>query len=51
MDEMKSDMAGGAAVMGAIMAAADLKLPVNVIGLIPATENLPEAGPISRAIS
>jgi leucyl aminopeptidase len=41
MDEMKSDMAGGAAVMGAIMAAADLKLPVNVVGLIPATENLP----------
>lgn len=41
MDEMKTDMAGGAAVMGAIMAAADLRLPVNVIGLIPATENLP----------
>ncbi len=41
MDEMKTDMAGGAAVMGAIMAAADLKLPVHVVGLIPATENLP----------
>ena len=41
MDEMKSDMAGGAAVMGAIMAAHDLHLPVNVVGLIPATENLP----------
>jgi leucyl aminopeptidase len=41
MDEMKSDMAGGAAVMGAVMAAADLKLPVNIVGLIPATENLP----------
>jgi leucyl aminopeptidase len=41
MDEMKSDMAGGAAVMGVIMAAADLKLPVHVVGLIPATENLP----------
>jgi len=41
MDEMKSDMAGGAAVMGAIMAAADLKLQVNIVGLIPATENLP----------
>ena len=40
MDEMKSDMAGGAAVMGAIMAASDLKLKVNVVGLIPATENL-----------
>jgi leucyl aminopeptidase len=41
MEEMKSDMAGGAAVMGAVMAAADLKLPVNIVGLIPATENLP----------
>ncbi|MGZ6237906.1 MAG: leucyl aminopeptidase [Syntrophales bacterium] len=41
MDEMKSDMAGGAAVMGAIMAAADLRLKVNAVGLIPATENLP----------
>jgi leucyl aminopeptidase len=41
MDEMKSDMAGGAAVLGAIQAAADLRIPVNVIGIIPATENLP----------
>jgi leucyl aminopeptidase len=41
MDEMKSDMAGGAAVMGAVMAASDLCLNVNIVGLIPATENLP----------
>ena len=41
MGEMKSDMAGGAAVMGAVMAAADLRLKVNVLVLIPATENLP----------
>lgn len=41
MDEMKSDMAGGAAVMGTIMASADLQLPVNLVGLIPATENMP----------
>lgn len=41
MEEMKSDMAGGAAVLGAIMAAADLELPLNVVGLVPATENLP----------
>jgi leucyl aminopeptidase len=41
MEEMKSDMAGGAAVMGAIMAASELGLPLNVIGLVPATENLP----------
>ena len=41
MELMKSDMAGGAAVMGAFMAMAGLKLPVNVVGLIPATENMP----------
>lgn len=41
MDEMKSDMAGGAAVMSTIMAAADLQLQLNIVGLIPATENMP----------
>jgi leucyl aminopeptidase len=41
MDEMKTDMSGGAAVIGAVMAAADLRLPLNVVGLIPATENMP----------
>ena len=41
MDEMKSDMAGGAAVIGTIKAAADLKLPLNVVAVVPATENLP----------
>jgi leucyl aminopeptidase len=41
MDEMKTDMSGGAAVMGAIMAASDLQLPLNIVGLIPATENMP----------
>lgn len=41
MDKMKTDMAGGAAVIGAIKAASELKIPVNVVGLIPATENLP----------
>ena len=41
MDEMKTDMAGGAAVIGTISAAAELRLPVNIVGLIPATENLP----------
>ena len=41
MEEMKTDMAGGAAVMGTIMAAADLRLPLRVVGLIPATENMP----------
>ena len=41
MDQMKHDMAGGAAVLGAVRAAAELKLPVNVIGIVPATENMP----------
>jgi leucyl aminopeptidase len=41
MEEMKHDMAGGAAAICAIKAAADLKLPVNVVSLIPATENMP----------
>ncbi|MEA3486642.1 MAG: leucyl aminopeptidase, partial [Thermodesulfobacteriota bacterium] len=41
MDEMKSDMSGGAAVIGIIKATAELKIPLNVVGIIPATENLP----------
>ncbi|HEY6871770.1 MAG TPA: leucyl aminopeptidase [Geobacteraceae bacterium] len=41
MEKMKNDMAGGAAVLGAVTAAARLALPVNLVGLIPAAENLP----------
>jgi leucyl aminopeptidase len=41
MDLMKSDMGGAAAVAGAIYAIAKAKLPVHVIGLIPATDNRP----------
>jgi leucyl aminopeptidase len=41
MEEMKGDMAGGAAVMAAISAIAQLKPQINVMALIPATENLP----------
>ena len=41
MDEMKTDMAGGAAIIGAMKAIAELKPRINVTGLIPATENLP----------
>ena len=56
MEEMKTDMAGGAAVLGAIAAVADLKLPVHVVGLIPATENLPggkayQPGDILKSLS
>ena len=42
MDEMKYDMCGGAAVLGTLQAAAQLNLPLNIVGLIPATENLPD---------
>jgi len=41
MGEMKGDMAGGAAVMAAIVAVAQLKPKINVAAIIPATENLP----------
>ena len=41
MDEMKFDMCGAAAVMGTIVVAALLKLPVNVTVVIPTCENLP----------
>lgn len=40
MDEMRYDMCGGAAVIGAMKLIADMKLPVHVIGLVPSTENL-----------
>lgn len=41
MDEMKFDMCGAASTFGAVEAAATLGLPINLIGLVPATENLP----------
>ncbi len=41
MEQMKYDMSGGAAVLGAMRAIALLRLPVHVVGLVPATENLP----------
>lgn len=40
MDEMKYDMCGAATVIGVIRAIAQAKLPVNVVGVIAATENL-----------
>jgi len=42
MDEMKYDMCGGASVLGAVQAAAELKLPLNIVGIIPSSENLPD---------
>jgi leucyl aminopeptidase len=42
MDEMKYDMCGGASVIGSLRACAELGLPINVIGIIPSSENLPD---------
>lgn len=42
MGKMKGDMAGGAAVIGAMRAIAELKLPINVMGLVPASVNMPD---------
>jgi leucyl aminopeptidase len=41
MDEMKFDMCGAASVFGAMKAVARLRLPINVVGIIPAAENMP----------
>jgi len=56
MEEMKADMSGGAAVFAVIKAAAELKLPLNLVGLVPATENLPggrayKPGDVLRSMS
>jgi len=41
MDEMKFDMSGAGSVLGAIRALAGMKAPVNVVGVVPACENMP----------
>ena len=41
MQDMMFDMSGGAAVIGAMQAVADLRIPLNVVGLVPSSENLP----------
>ena len=43
MDEMKYDMCGGASVFGTVSAIAELGLPLNVVGVIPAVENMPSS--------
>ena len=43
MDEMKYDMCGGASVFGTVSAIAELSLPLNVVGVIPAVENMPSS--------
>ena len=42
MDEMKFDMCGAASVIGTIRAVVAMKLPINVVGIIPTTENMPD---------
>ncbi|HEX8036835.1 MAG TPA: leucyl aminopeptidase [Ktedonobacterales bacterium] len=56
MDAMKMDMCGGAAVIGAMMAIGRLKPAINVTGIVPATENMPDGkayrpGDILRAMN
>lgn len=41
MDEMKFDKCGGCTVLGILKAVSELKLSINVIGIIPAVENMP----------
>ena len=43
MDEMKFDMVGSASVLGTMKACAEMKLPLNVIGVLAAAENMPSA--------
>jgi len=47
MDEMKYDMCGAASVLATLQAVAELALPINVVGVIPAVENMP-SGKASR---
>ncbi len=56
MEQMKADMTGGAEVLATVRAAARLRLPVHVIGILPATENMPggramKPGDIVRTLS
>ncbi|HKE44453.1 MAG TPA: leucyl aminopeptidase [Steroidobacteraceae bacterium] len=56
MDEMKFDMSGAASVLGTFASAAALRLPLNLVGIIPACENLPNGratkpGDVVRSMS
>jgi leucyl aminopeptidase len=56
MELMKYDMTGGATVIGAMLAIAQLKPPIPVLGIVPASENLPSGkatkpGDVVRAMS
>jgi leucyl aminopeptidase len=49
MDEMKFDMSGGATVLGTMRAVAELKLPINLVVIIPTCENMPSGGAVKPA--
>jgi leucyl aminopeptidase len=49
MDEMKFDMSGGAAVLGALRAIVELKLAINVIVIVAAAENMPSGSAVKPA--
>ena len=56
MDEMKFDMSGAASVLGTFKAVAELALPINLVGVVPACENMPNGratkpGDIVRSMS
>jgi leucyl aminopeptidase len=56
MEQMKADMTGGADVLAAIRTAARMRLPLNIVGIIPATENMPggsatKPGDVLRSLS
>jgi leucyl aminopeptidase len=44
MDEMKYDMCGAASVLGTLQAVIELELPLNVVAIVAATENMPSGG-------
>jgi leucyl aminopeptidase len=56
MEKMKYDMAGGAVVLGVMKSAVELNLPIHIVAILPATENLPggsatRPGDVVRAIT
>lgn len=56
MEQMKADMTGGAEVLATVRAASRLRLPIHLIGILPATENMPggraiKPGDILRSMS
>ena len=49
MDEMKFDMSGAATVLGAMRTVAELKLPINLVVIVAAAENMPSGGAVKPA--